>query len=106
MSSFTGSRKVYVEGSRPDIQVPMREIALSPTTGSFGEEENQPVRIYDTSGAYTDAKAEVDILKGLKPLRSAWIKERGDTEEYEGRDIKPEDNGYKNVKQTNHSYRG
>ncbi|MEC1261833.1 phosphomethylpyrimidine synthase ThiC [Bacillus swezeyi] len=106
MSSFSGSRKVYVEGSRPDIQVPMREIALSPTTGSFGEEENQPVRIYDTSGAYTDAKAEVDILKGLKPLRSAWIKERSDTEEYEGRDIKPEDNGYKSVKQANHSYPG
>ncbi|MED2978762.1 phosphomethylpyrimidine synthase ThiC [Bacillus swezeyi] len=106
MSSFSGSRKVYVEGSRPDIQVPMREIALSPTTGSFGEEENQPVRIYDTSGAYTDAKAEVDILKGLKALRSAWIKERSDTEEYEGRDIKPEDNGYKSVKQANHSYPG
>lgn len=49
MSSFEGSKKVYVEGSRPDILVPMREIALSPTTGSFGDEENAPVRVYDTS---------------------------------------------------------
>ncbi|MFN2746783.1 MULTISPECIES: phosphomethylpyrimidine synthase ThiC [unclassified Bacillus (in: firmicutes)] len=106
MSSFSGSRKVYVAGSRPDIQVPMREIALSSTTGSFGEEENQPVRVYDTSGPYTDEHAEVDILKGLKPLRSAWIKERGDTEEYEGREVKPEDNGYKSGKQANHSYPG
>ncbi|GIN65704.1 phosphomethylpyrimidine synthase [Bacillus sonorensis] len=104
MSSFSGSRKVYVEGSRPDIRVPMREIALSPTTGSFGEEENEPVRVYDTSGPYTDANEAVDIHKGLKPLRADWIKERGDTEEYEGREIKPEDNGYKKQHQANHSY--
>ncbi len=104
MSSFSGSRKVYVEGSRPDIRVPMREIALSPTTGSFGEEENEPVRVYDTSGPYTDANETVDIHKGLKPLRADWIKERGDTEEYEGREIKPEDNGYKKQHQANHSY--
>lgn len=76
MSSFSGSRKVYVEGSRPDIQVPMREISLSPTTGSFGEEENRPVRVYDTSGPYTDANAKVDIQKGLKPLRASWIREQ------------------------------
>lgn len=95
MSSFSGSKKVYVEGSRPDIQVPMREIELSPTTGSFGEEENPPVRVYDTSGPYTDSNCEIDIRKGLKPLRRDWIVERGDVEEYEGREIKPEDNGYK-----------
>ena len=106
MSSFSGSRKVYVEGSRPDIQVPMREISLSPTTGSFGAEENQPVRVYDTSGPYTDANAEVDILKGLKPLRATWIRERGDTEEYEGREIRPEDNGYKSKEKASHSYTG
>ncbi len=47
MSSFAGSKKVYVEGSRPDIKVPMREIELSPTTGAFGEEENPPLRVYD-----------------------------------------------------------
>ncbi|MGE7930132.1 phosphomethylpyrimidine synthase ThiC [Lysinibacillus xylanilyticus] len=95
MSSFEGSKKVYVEGSRPDILVPMREIALSPTTGSFGEEENAPVRVYDTSGPYTDPAYKVDITKGLPALRSAWIKERGDVEEYEGRTIKPEDNGFR-----------
>lgn len=106
MSSFSGSRKVYVEGARPDIQVPMREISLSPTTGSFGAEENQPVRVYDTSGPYTDANAEVDILKGLKPLRATWIRERGDTEEYEGREIRPEDNGYKSKEKASNSYPG
>jgi len=95
MSSFEGSKKVYVKGSRPDILVPMREIALSPTTGSFGEEENAPVRVYDTSGPYTDPAYKVDITKGLPALRSAWIKERGDVEEYEGRTIKPEDNGFR-----------
>ncbi|MFB7157733.1 MULTISPECIES: phosphomethylpyrimidine synthase ThiC [unclassified Lysinibacillus] len=95
MSSFEGSKKVYVEGSRPDILVAMREIALSPTTGSFGEEENAPVRVYDTSGPYTDPAYKVDITKGLPALCSAWIKERGDVEEYEGRTIKPEDNGFR-----------
>lgn len=97
MSNFDGSKKVYVEGSRPDILVPMREIALSPTTGSFGEEENAPVRVYDTSGPYTDPAYKVDITKGLPALRSAWIRERGDVEEYEGRTIKPEDNGFRNA---------
>jgi phosphomethylpyrimidine synthase len=98
MSSFSGSKKVYVEGSRPDIKVPMREIELSPTTGTFGEEENPPIRIYDTSGPYTDADYSVDITKGLPSLRSSWIHERGDVEEYEGREIKAEDNGYKDEK--------
>lgn len=95
MTSFEGSKKVYVEGTRPDILVPMREIQLSPTTGSFGEEDNAPVRVYDTSGPYTDPTYKVDITKGLPALRSAWIKERGDVEEYEGRTIKPEDNGFR-----------
>ncbi|PGS55861.1 phosphomethylpyrimidine synthase ThiC [Bacillus sp. AFS041924] len=95
MSSFSGSRKVYVEGSRPDIKVPMREIQLSPTTGTFGEEENAPVRVYDTSGPYTDSASSVDIREGLKPIRQNWVIERNDVEEYVGREVKPEDNGYK-----------
>ncbi|GAE34326.1 phosphomethylpyrimidine synthase ThiC [Halalkalibacter akibai] len=95
MSSFSGSKKVYVTGSRSDIQVPMREIELSPTTGTVGEEENAPVRVYDTSGPYTDHQYSVNITEGLPPLRQAWIKERNDVEEYEGRIIKPEDNGFK-----------
>jgi len=103
-SNFSGSKKVYVEGSRPDIRVPMREIELTPTTGSFGEEENLPVRVYDTSGPYTDLEYSVDIRKGLPALRSAWIQERMDVEDYEGREIKPEDNGYqdKNDPRANH----
>ncbi|WP_324729714.1 phosphomethylpyrimidine synthase ThiC [Lysinibacillus fusiformis] len=95
MSNFEGSKKVYVEGSRTDILVPMREIALSPTTGSFGDEENAPIRVYDTSGPYTDPAFRVDITKGLPALRSTWIQERGDVEEYGGRTIKPEDNGFR-----------
>ncbi|MCD1260530.1 phosphomethylpyrimidine synthase ThiC [Paenibacillus athensensis] len=93
-SSFPGSRKVYVEGSRPDIRVPMREIALSPSTNLMGEEEvNEPVRVYDTSGLYTDQEQATDIRKGLPANRLAWIIERGDVENYEGREVKPEDNG-------------
>ncbi|TSI02277.1 phosphomethylpyrimidine synthase ThiC [Lysinibacillus sp. BW-2-10] len=97
MSSFSGSKKVYVSGSRPDIQVPMREISLSPTSGTFGDEENPPVRVYDTSGPYTDCHFTADISKGLPAIRSNWIVERGDVEAYEGREIKPEDNGYKDI---------
>ena len=93
MTSFSGSKKVYEQGSRIDIRVPMREISLSPTEGYSGTEENQPVRVYDTSGAYTDPNVEIDIEKGLGKLRKDWILERNDVEEYTGRDIKPEDNG-------------
>jgi phosphomethylpyrimidine synthase len=93
-SSFPGSKKVYVEGSRKDIRVPMREIKLSPTTGAYGEQENAPVRVYDTSGAYTDEEIQTDIRAGIGPNRLNWIVERSDVEMYEGRTIKPEDNGY------------
>ncbi|MRN56278.1 phosphomethylpyrimidine synthase ThiC [Paenibacillus monticola] len=93
LSAFPASRKVYVEGSRPDIRVPMREITLSKTSGMAGEEENAPLRVYDTSGAYTDIEAYTDIRQGLLPHRLCWIAARGDSEAYEGRGIKPEDNG-------------
>ncbi|WP_264740438.1 phosphomethylpyrimidine synthase ThiC [Cytobacillus firmus] len=95
MSSFTGSKKVYVKGSRTDIKVPVREIELSPTAGTFGEEVNEPVRVYDTSGPYTDPQYTADLKKGLPALRSRWIQERADVEEYDGRKVKPEDNGYR-----------
>ncbi|KMK76526.1 phosphomethylpyrimidine synthase ThiC [Alkalihalobacillus pseudalcaliphilus] len=95
MSSFSGSTKVYVEGSRSDLLVPMREIEQSSTTGAFGEETNPPLRVYDSSGLYTDKNATIDIQKGLPRLRFNWIIERGDVEEYAGRTIKPEDNGYR-----------
>jgi phosphomethylpyrimidine synthase len=78
------SRKVYVAGSRPDIQVPMREISQSDTPASFGAERNPPIFVYDTSGPYTDPAAKIDIRSGLSPLRQKWIKERGDTVELDG----------------------
>lgn len=97
LSAIPGSRKVYVEGSRPDLRVPMREIELSPTSLPSGTEENEPIRVYDTSGLYTDASVTPDIRRGLPRHRESWIIERGDTEGYEGRTIKPEDNGFTNV---------
>jgi len=79
--SFPNSRKIYIEGSRSDIRVPMREIALSPTQASVGEEENAPVLVYDTSGPYSDPDVGIDLRKGLPLVRGAWVEERGDTEE-------------------------
>ena len=73
------SRKIFVEGSRADIRVPMREIAQSDTPASFGLEKNPPLVVYDTSGPYTDPAAKIDIRAGLAPLRGAWIEERADT---------------------------
>ncbi|KFC71958.1 phosphomethylpyrimidine synthase ThiC [Massilia sp. LC238] len=81
---FPNSRKVYIEGSRPDIRVPMREISQSPTPDSFGGEANPPLFVYDTSGPYTDPAASIDIRRGLGTPRSPWILERGDTEELAG----------------------
>ncbi|MFD0724080.1 phosphomethylpyrimidine synthase ThiC [Lysobacter brunescens] len=75
-----GSRKIHVEGSRPDLRVPMREIALSRTPTLFGGEDNPPVTVYDTSGPYTDPDARIDLALGLPALRARWIEERGDTE--------------------------
>lgn len=95
LSNFEGSRKVYEQGSRPDILVPKREIVLTNTVTQAGDIENEPIRVYDTSGPYTDEEAHIDVTKGLKRLRSVWIKEREDTESYEGRQVKPEDNGYR-----------
>jgi phosphomethylpyrimidine synthase len=74
------SRKVYVEGSRPDLRVPMREIAQGDTPASFGAERNPPIWVYDTSGPYTDPAVRIDVRAGLAPLRARWIEERGDTE--------------------------
>jgi phosphomethylpyrimidine synthase len=78
------SRKIYVEGSRPDIRVPVREISQADTPAMFGVEKNPPIFVYDTSGPYTDPAVKIDIRAGLAPLRAAWIAERGDTEELPG----------------------
>ena len=77
---FARSRKIYVEGSRPDLRVPMREISLTDTPALFGAEPNPAYHAYDTSGPYTDPAAKIDLLKGLAPLRARWIEERGDSE--------------------------
>ncbi|WP_323816424.1 phosphomethylpyrimidine synthase ThiC [Cellvibrio sp. NN19] len=77
---FTGSQKIYVQGSRADIQVPMREIMLADTPTDFGGEKNPPVRVYDTSGPYTDPNVTIDLRAGLGDVRSVWIEERNDTE--------------------------
>ena len=74
------SRKVYVEGSRPDIQVPFREISLTETPTGLGGEYNPPVMVYDTSGVYTDPDVQIDLNQGLPSVRQTWIEERDDTD--------------------------
>ncbi|WP_077529233.1 phosphomethylpyrimidine synthase ThiC [Vreelandella utahensis] len=80
IDQLPASQKVYVTGSRPDLRVPMREIRLSPTDTAEGPEPNEPLRVYDTSGPYTDPEASIDLRQGLSPLRASWIEERGDTQ--------------------------
>ena len=84
LKSFENSKKIYIEGSTPDIQVPFREISISDTPSEFGAEKNAPVLTYDTSGPYTDPKAKIDIKNGLVPLRNKWIEDRKDTEQLKG----------------------
>jgi phosphomethylpyrimidine synthase len=83
---FPGSRKTYLQGSRPDLRIPMREVVL--TTGDS-------VVLYDTSGPYTDETLRTDVRLGLPALRKDWIAERGDVEPYTGRPVQPVDNGLK-----------
>ncbi|NLU69599.1 phosphomethylpyrimidine synthase ThiC [Streptomyces sp. HNM0574] len=83
-----GSHKGYVSGSRPDIRVPVRKVHLT---------NGRDVTLYDTSGPYTDPEIETDVRRGLAPLRQNWIVERGDTEEYAGRELRPEDDGLKHT---------
>ena len=77
---IAGSRKIHVPGSRSDLRVPMREIALADTPASFGAERNPPLTVYDTSGPYTDPAVRIDLAAGLPALRTSWIGARGDTE--------------------------
>ncbi|HAT30074.1 MAG TPA: phosphomethylpyrimidine synthase ThiC [Janthinobacterium sp.] len=84
IAPLPNSRKIYVEGSRPDIRVPMRQISQSDTEASFGGEKNPPIYVYDTSGPYSDPDAVIDIRSGLDTPRLPWILERGDTEELPG----------------------
>ena len=90
------SRRIYVGGKlHPDIRVPFREISLAPTKSMNGEIEiNEPVRVYDTSGPWGDPDFHGDVTQGLPPLRAKWIRERGDVEEINGREVQPIDDGF------------
>jgi phosphomethylpyrimidine synthase len=85
---ITGSRKVYATPeAAPDLKVPLREVVLDASSGE------PPVPIYDPSGPYSDPDVAIDVEKGLPRTRTAWVRERGGVEDYQGRDIKPVDNG-------------
>jgi phosphomethylpyrimidine synthase len=90
------SKKIYVSGRlHPDLRVPFRDISLAPTKTMNGEiEVNEPVRVYDTSGPWCDPDFHGDVMQGLPPLRAKWIRDRGDVEEIEGREVQPIDDGY------------
>ncbi|RWE27450.1 MAG: phosphomethylpyrimidine synthase ThiC [Mesorhizobium sp.] len=89
VGELPASKKVHKPGQlHPELQVPMREISVHPSAGE------PPVTVYDSSGPYTDAAVKTDIERGLPRLRETWIEARGDVERYEGRTIKPEDNGF------------
>ncbi|MGA1207037.1 MAG: phosphomethylpyrimidine synthase ThiC [Litorivicinaceae bacterium] len=89
VGALPASRKIYIAGEMyPDIRVPMRQIALHPTS------DEKPVVVYDTSGPYTDSDASVDITKGLPDIRRTWIKNRGDVQSYPGRAVNDADNGF------------
>ncbi|GLQ44976.1 phosphomethylpyrimidine synthase [Dyella lipolytica] len=79
-----GSRKIHVQGGRPDLKVPMREVTQAQTPTLFGGETNPPVTVYDTSGPYTDPAYTADLAAGLPALRAGWIAERGDVEQLSG----------------------
>ncbi|CAG6393468.1 phosphomethylpyrimidine synthase ThiC [Streptomyces cocklensis] len=83
-----GWHKAYLTGSRPDIAVPVRQVHLT---------NGRDVTLYDTSGPYTDPSVQTDVRRGLAPLRENWIIGRGDTEEYPGRPVRPEDDGIKHT---------
>jgi phosphomethylpyrimidine synthase len=94
-SSLPNSRRVYVDGNLPGVRVPFREIKQSPSRELDGNlVANPPVRVYDTSGPWGDPEARCESAKGLPSLRREWILERGDVEEYEGREAQPIDDGY------------
>ncbi|MBL63906.1 MAG: phosphomethylpyrimidine synthase [Opitutae bacterium] len=94
-ATFARSQRTYATGSRPDLRVPMREITLDDTQASDGSvRPNEPVRVYDTSGPWGDPEFHGDCRRGLPLTRENWVLERGDVEEYEGREPLPQDDGY------------
>jgi phosphomethylpyrimidine synthase len=94
-SQLPNSRRIYIDGEQAGVRVPFREIDQNPTRNFRNElEENPAVRVYDTAGPYGDPSVHTDVREGLAPLRRDWIVGRGDVEEYEGRSIRPIDDGY------------
>ncbi len=91
--SFPGSTKVYLTGDRDDIRVPFRAVALSASPGPHGGMENPPLRVYDTTGPYTDPDHKVDLKTGLPSLRGEWITQREDVESYDGIPMPPQPEG-------------
>src|SRR4030095_12670892 len=86
MADFPASTRVYTPGRlHPSVRVPFRDISLK---------DQSSMRVYDTRGPWGDPDAACEVRMGLSPLRESWILERGDTEEYSGRNVKPEDNGF------------
>jgi len=81
---FPASKKIFVKGKIHDIKVAMREISLEDTTDKFNgtTTKNDPVTLYDTSGPFTDSTIEIDVKKGIEPIRQQWILDRGDVERY------------------------
>src|SRR6266542_5641041 len=99
-TQLPNSQRVYVAGSQPGISVPFREVGQHVTKSFNGQiEVNDPVRVYDTSGPWGDPVFTGDVCDGLPALRRQWIIARGDVEEYEGREVKPEDNGYRSIEE-------
>ena len=97
IDALEGMKRVYVQGSRSDLKVPFREIELQSTRLPDGKlQANDPVRVYDTSGPWGDPDFNGDVRQGLPGVRSEWIEERKDTELYQGREVRPEDNGHRN----------
>ncbi len=99
-TQLPNSQRIYVAGSQPDIRAPFREISQHVTKSFNGQiEVNDPVRVYDTSGPWGDPVFNGDVRDGLPAQRRQWIIARGDVEEYEGREVKPEDNGYRSIEE-------
>lgn len=103
-TQLPASQRVYVPGQAEGVSVPFREVSLNVTKGFNGQiEVNEPVRVYETSGPWGDPQFKGDVRDGLPALRRQWIIERGDVEEYEGRSVKPEDNGYRSSEEANYA---
>src|SRR5215475_6183222 len=99
-TQLPNSQRVYVDGSQPGISVPFREISQHVTKSFNGQiEVNDAVRVYDASGPWGDPTFNGDVRDGLPALRRHWIIASGDVEEYEGREVKPEDNGYRSIEE-------